>query len=485
MKHLAAIVYGNRFLILFPFVQHFNLEIFLRAGFEPQRSTADAKQKYSFETKFPLLDDDLRRHRAIVEQMWGLASALLWLHRDLRIFSRKDRYLAHNDFKPENILIDGNPDDKKTPAGRWKLTDFGISAFDKSTNARVEEVPSLRDFTARITTSSRPRRGHGPYQPPEVTLKREKIASSLYYPDEAPDLDGRKCDAWSFACVLCDLLAFALDRNNGVSKLRQVKFDGQNDNFYSGDDLPINRDTVITTQNTWVKNAVVAWWDDIKLIRTAPWVPAYVSIVEQTMKPRPEDRKDLEFITDRLFNLQPLLTYNESQHQHESAPQPEFRNSLLRPDRYSPPDSHLNDSHNPSSTSSQRIDNVSDTSDTLSNNNRTCDTPPVTTIQITPQILLQPNKKVHLEKAIPFAYRSSIIKALAIEASGMRVAILCETHENRVHVLPTREDSSSNENRHLSRKLDSPGLCLSYPYFAAFGNDIMDQYQKHVSFEFS
>ena len=308
MKHLAALLYGNKFLILFPFVRHYNLEIFLRSGYDASYGTTDAFKVYDFSEKFPLLNGtDSCRHRAILAQAYGLADALLWLHRDLKIFGRADSYLAHNDLKPENILIDGDPTDPATPAGRWKLTDFGISTFRKSNNSPVDEMPSLRDLTTRVTTDPRPRRGQGPYQPPEVYLEKAKSAKFIFSSDVS-NVDGRKCDTWSFACIMCDLLAFALKKGLGVAEMRKARFGGENNHFFSQDPLPISAGTRITAHNTQVNKGLLEWLEDFRNPPTPRWVPGYLRIVECTLIPCPEDRvKGLKFITRSLSDLSNLI----------------------------------------------------------------------------------------------------------------------------------------------------------------------------------
>ncbi|KAG8531717.1 uncharacterized protein KY384_003349 [Bacidia gigantensis] len=310
MRHLAAIVHGPKFLILLPLAKYFNLEVFLRDGKEPVRTTQQSRQRYCFVERFPHLNHDGHLHRAIVKQAYGLSDALLWLHRDLRIFERKDCYLAHMDLKPENILIDGDPHNPDTPAGEWMLSDFGISAFNKMSNEKVSQTPAIRDFVSRVTSqapSIRVQRGHGPYQPPEVALERDREASTSRFLATVRPLDGRKCDVWSFACILSDLLAFALERGKGRRRLQKARSGTADDNFYSFTSLPEENVTTITAKNTEIKKGVVGWRRQIAETHPSTWVVDYTAMLENVMKPCPLNRPNIEVIVDCLLDIGPKM----------------------------------------------------------------------------------------------------------------------------------------------------------------------------------
>ena len=44
MKHIAAIVHGNEFMIILPHADQHDLEIFLRGGYEPHPSTDNSRK---------------------------------------------------------------------------------------------------------------------------------------------------------------------------------------------------------------------------------------------------------------------------------------------------------------------------------------------------------------------------------------------------------------------------------------------------------
>ena len=57
MKHIAAIVHSNEFMIILPYADQYDLEIFLRGGYEPHPSIDDSRQVYDFNTMFPIFND--------------------------------------------------------------------------------------------------------------------------------------------------------------------------------------------------------------------------------------------------------------------------------------------------------------------------------------------------------------------------------------------------------------------------------------------
>ena len=288
MKHIAAIVHGNDFMILLPHADLFDLEIFLRCGFEPDPNTTKQRKIYNFDTKFPNLNTPEKLQRAVIEEAHQLASALKWLHEDLKIFGSDDRYLAHMDLKPANVLIVG---DSRSNAGKWMLSDFGISSFKKAGNARVPDTPSIRDVGYSLGFQDMVVRGHGPYQPPEVDLE---------------NVDGRKCDVWSFSCIMCDVLAFALGRTEAVYKLRNLRYNGDDDFFYRTK-VPVR--TEIDDSNTELKPQIVQWWGDLSKDSSSPgWATDYVNILRKALKSKPSDRPDIVAVVRGLDKLAPSTT---------------------------------------------------------------------------------------------------------------------------------------------------------------------------------
>ena len=294
MKHIAAIVHGNTFMILLPHADLFDLEIFLRYGFEPDPSTDDQRKIYDFDTKFPMLTNPVKLQRAVIEEAHQLASALEWLHEYLKIPGYPNLYLAHMDLKPENVLIVG---DSRSYAGKWMLSDFGVSSFDAG-NARVPNTPSIRDVGYRLTSlgfQDRIVRGHGPYQPPEVDLE---------------NVDGRKCDVWSFSCVMCDVLAFAIGRTEAVHRLRNLRYNGGDDYFYRTK-APLR--TEIDNSSIELKPQIVQWWETLAKERSSPgWATNYVSILRKALQSKPSDRPDVSAIVRGLDELARSIATQET-----------------------------------------------------------------------------------------------------------------------------------------------------------------------------
>ena len=296
MQHIASIIHGNNFMILLPLAEYGDLEIFLRDGYKAGADTNDNHQIYDFNEAFPQLESEQTLHQALLKEMFEIVSALVWLHEELHLFGKLDRYLAHLDLKPENILLaHGNHAGTSAshhPAGKWMLTDFGVSVFDKATNQKATRVHSIRDVGPRLTKSRANRdevvRGHGPYQPPEVDLNT---------------VDGRKCDVWSLACILCDVLAFAFGRARALHRFRALRYDGKDDFFYRTRGSSEDRARVINSSNTELKSEIKDWFRAHPNISTHTWVAPYVSIIERALVPRPLDRPDMKEIMQGLNSL--------------------------------------------------------------------------------------------------------------------------------------------------------------------------------------
>ena len=276
-------------MILFPLAELKDLEVFLRGGYKIVHSSRDPTQVYNFSSTFPDLTEAPILHRELIRELFEIASALLWLHEELRIYGSQDSYLAHMNLKPENILL---LRDRASRIGKWMLSDFGVSLFDRAGNTRPSRYYSIRDIGPRLTsrTQHRPERGHGSYQPPEVDFDA---------------VDGRKCDVWSFGGILVDVLAFALGRTAGLVEVQRARFNGRNDFFYQeiGGLAPTRGP--VTNFNTEVKTSINTWLTE--RIRTDgeanPWVKDYVKIVGEVLVPDTAQRPGIRTIVDGLGSL--------------------------------------------------------------------------------------------------------------------------------------------------------------------------------------
>lgn len=281
MKHIAALAHGGNVMILLPMAEHFDLDVFLRGGFKPTRDTDDARQLYDFDSRFPKLKDaDLGL--MLVKELCELASAVRWLHEGSEASQELYRSLAHMDLKPENILI---VEDSNSPIGRWMLSDFGVSLFGLSKD--ISQGGSTRTTASSYVNG--PQRGCGTYQPPEI--KHETI-------------DGRKCDVWSFGCILLDVMSFALGRTELFYEVRRLRNCGGDDYFYQSKVKEMDAQMPISNANTEVKTQIKRWLETQK--RSAshpPWVRDYINIIESTLKCDPLDRPNIGFIVGALSKL--------------------------------------------------------------------------------------------------------------------------------------------------------------------------------------
>ena len=281
MKHIAALAHGDTFMILLPVAEHFDLDAFLRHGSKPTHDTKDAVELYDFDTRFPHLKDD-NLAVALVKELSELASAVQWLHEGNEASRSFYRSLAHMDLKPENILIGEDP---SSPIGKWMLSDFGVSLFVLS-----QEVSHAQ--CKRTTASSylnEPQRGRGTYQPPEI---------------KHPEIDGHKCDVWSFGCILLDVMSFALGRTKLFHKVRALRNSGGDDYFYQTELNRIDTQTPIDDANTKLKSKIRDWLKAQKRNAKHPrWVARYINIVDSTLKCDPQNRPNIGFIVCALSGL--------------------------------------------------------------------------------------------------------------------------------------------------------------------------------------
>lgn len=279
MKHIAALVHGSNVMILLPMAEHFDLDVFLRHGSKPTRDTEGAEKLYDFDTRFPDLKDD-ELGAALVKELCEVASAVHWLHEGNEASQSLYRSLAHMDLKPENILV---AEDPSSSIGKWMLSDFGVSLFSQEVS---------RGQSGRTTASSyldEPRRGCGTYQPPEI----KQIG-----------IDGRKCDVWSFGCILIDVMAFALGRTDLFQDVRALRNCGGDDFFYQTKISRRDSQTAITNANTKLKPQIKNWLKDQKRSAKHPrWVRCYIGIIESTLKCDPQNRPKIESVVCALSEL--------------------------------------------------------------------------------------------------------------------------------------------------------------------------------------
>ncbi len=507
MKHIAAIVHGDEFMIISPLAKLRDLEIFLRGGYEPDPGTECLKKIYDFDIEFPMLDTPLKLQQAVVREAHQLASALKWLHEDLKIFGSSDRYLAHMDLKPANILLVGDPrNDPRLPAGKWMLSDFGVSSFDKATNARVPDTPSIHDVGLNLTSrglQDRVVRGHGPYQPPEVDLD---------------NVDSRKCDVWSFSCVLCDILAFAIGKTEAVYNLRSSRYNAVDDYFYEAV-APIR--TEIDDRNIKLKNPILEWWVKLEGPPSVAWVSDYIKVLRKALKPKPSDRPSIGAIVQGLSELapsiisqangthtpesetfegheeRPLITFSsvssslDRQFNHLQDTSPTGKAHDKSPSKSLEPDTDFR--REPEHSTEHEEDGDQSSPNTEGQNDGATPAVAVTEVPDVPEerqppsIPDQPSSERQTVSVSIFTFeeRSKIsipipkkakIKAVAITPSSLQVAVLCR---QSVHLYSTIDGEQTNQHVELSAKVDWTKIRLVSQYFAVYGTGLSQE--KHVS----
>ena len=499
MQHIASIIHGNNFMILLPLAQHGDLEMFLRGGYKVGANTRVDKHKvYDFDETFPKLACEETLHRALLKEMFEIARALLWLHEELHLPGKLDWYLAHLDLKPENILLvqDNNSGTGRSdhPAGKWMLTDFGVSVFDKATNEKATRVHSIRDVGPRLTSRANrdEERGYGPYQPPEVDLDK---------------VDGRKCDVWSLACILCDILAFAFGRETALLEFRDLRYDGKDDFFYRARESSEDRARVINSSNTELKPKIKGWFQTHANFSTHTWVPHYVSIIESALVPRPLDRPDMKQIMQGLgglghFRSSDLLQVPSSQ--QAQRPSIASHNTATSSSNSSPPAVHhigasmaagfsFYDTPEVLPQLSQEYEKRRYPSTSTSNTEASYPqygNLPVYNVSSVPTTRLQPLRKAseyqRASSTSPVLDSKQSADAVAVTPTGDKVAFLFGRH---IHAYLTRDGSEAGTIDELATEdITSPvkwtKMCIANNYAVTYGLKGPKGTEKLVSCQF-
>lgn len=463
MKHKAAIVHGNAFMIIMPLANHYSLEVFFWEGQLPLNDSGEYATKYVFGDKFSGIKTDADLHKAVVKQVYQLADGLLWLHQGLGDFEKPNSYLAHMDLKPDNILIHGNPQDKGTPVGTWMITDFGISAFYKNSHEPIQDMPTIRNLTSRLTSLSV--RGRGPYQPPEITLERKN--EELHPAHRSRHmLDYRQCDVWSFGCVSLDALAFALNRRQGIQEIREVRTQDGNNNLYKFVNSVEAIDS-ISASNTELKEKFVNWGKKIRESNAEPWVQGYLDILfRDSIVPCPADRKRIGDIKSSLGDLHPKL--NSATHSKKLVDHDGFDNTQIKDSQNKP----LQQNNHMEGLLGARTHQSLESGITGGSSSISLHSPNVTAHHRQLQkgnlgngvVGGLPSVSVHSSKVadnrqqpqigdkyLPYSSipvpldKAASVKAVALDSTGEWIAIIAILGEAKVFVFPTRQLESSGQ----------------------------------------
>ncbi|KAL8628944.1 hypothetical protein Q9189_005329 [Teloschistes chrysophthalmus] len=271
--HLTAIVHGSNFHIFLPYTELGSLEIFLCEGIDESLGTDYEKMTYQFGTYFPA---DSLQPLHMLRQMLNLCGALDFLHDRLQI-GQSQIYCAHMDLRPQNVLVFGPS--ASEPLGIWKISDFGISSFKKFRNTKEQTYLSIRDFADMHSSIPTDRNLEGAHRSPENHGSHKGSYS------------GRKSDMWSYACILVEVLTFALGARDLLSEFRKLK--AQEDQYDSDAFFTTEQTLSVDETNEYsVKLRVVEWLDELseRFLEDRKWIDSVVKIILATLKIVPEER---------------------------------------------------------------------------------------------------------------------------------------------------------------------------------------------------
>jgi hypothetical protein len=139
--------------------------------------------------------------------------------------------------------------------------------------------------------NTRPKRQEGTYQAPEVKLAESSFSQSFHMKPEQRGI-GRKSDIWSFGCILSEVLAFSLGRDELVRDFQSArKQNARDDYFYT--EKPRQTDQYLRTadrsdasRQKYEVRPTVLWWLDSLCRNTANpqnWVDCYVGTVRRIL----------------------------------------------------------------------------------------------------------------------------------------------------------------------------------------------------------
>lgn len=283
--HLAAIVRGPKFYLFLELTELGDLEVLLNGGNELRQNswdTRDGDRKYRFDEKFPNA-----RKVNFVEELEALARALDYLHKRLP----KGIYCSHFDLKPRNILVYPR-NTGGANVGRWVLTDFGISSFERrEPNDKSFETPTIADVANLLESEEAPSRPSyliGPHRAPEL----HKISML-----ERGSND--KCDIWSFVCIASEVFAFligGLDSSDVKAAtdtlwdLRKAKKSPDGEYWFQHTTPDASRSEVKLNQSVSDWFSRVLRHVDERQPHHAAWTGQFRNFLDDSLKINPSDR---------------------------------------------------------------------------------------------------------------------------------------------------------------------------------------------------
>lgn len=156
----------------------------------------------------------------LISAFRNLVDGVVHLHEGISDERGRCMYCAHLDLKPENILIFPGRRGKEI-AGVWRITDFGISLFNKDSEDRSE--PAMLGLNTDPRPDGIKTRGLvGTCCPPEL------------HPPAKRELLGRRADSWSIGCILSILLCYALGGPPCIKTFSNERSYRSEDDFFFG-----------------------------------------------------------------------------------------------------------------------------------------------------------------------------------------------------------------------------------------------------------
>ncbi|KAF2671067.1 kinase-like protein [Microthyrium microscopicum] len=266
LQHYAVITHGTNSYVVMPYARLGDLWQFMHNGKSPYN-----EPMYNFTDNFPrIIPGDVAV--PLIRQLRNLSNALQWLHHSLVVPEEGNFSCCHMDLKPDNILIDEH---SSSPVGVWKISDFGLSVMNETSR-----VGTVRDYISQASVNTRPGRIEGTYTAPEVEIghnRKEKIA-------------GSRGDVWSFACIIAEVLAFALGQEEEVEEFfEQRRSDSpqkDNDYFYtkkSNKELKPNQTRSV--EDYQIRSAVTTWLDAVPVKYPTPqnWAGCWAETVKTVL----------------------------------------------------------------------------------------------------------------------------------------------------------------------------------------------------------
>jgi serine/threonine protein kinase len=196
--------------------------------------------------------------RRVLEEASNLVGALSFLHRDLVLPAVGSCICCHMDLKPDNILVFFHGS-----SFSLKISDLGISKIraDPHSDSRhnhqefkpknSELKSELRKLTPR-TTKTKPGRGLGEFQAPEMNQPRV----------------GRSSDVWSMGCILIIMIIRTFEGSEALSKFETDRLTSRIQKHTTGNEAITECDTYFHYETdggyTSIKPAVRKWLSRIE-----------------------------------------------------------------------------------------------------------------------------------------------------------------------------------------------------------------------------